>query len=82
MRARDLSGHALGLREESGLAKEAVARASPGHDCGPFDEGRSHAKQSVQLTPYDANKSASQSLPAAELWYDSVIVSRARIGDP
>ena len=37
---------------------------------------------SLQLTPYNTNKDPAQSHPPAELWYDSVIVSRAPIADP
>jgi hypothetical protein len=40
------------------------------------------AYDSVQLTPYNTNKDPNQSHEPAELWYDSVIVSRARIADP
>ncbi|MBW2527185.1 MAG: hypothetical protein JRI23_23590, partial [Deltaproteobacteria bacterium] len=37
---------------------------------------------SVQLTPYNTNKSPTQGHPPAELWYDSVIVSTAPIPNP
>lgn len=37
---------------------------------------------SVTLTPYNTNKNPAQSHPPAELWYDSVIVSKARIAEP
>jgi hypothetical protein len=37
---------------------------------------------SLQLTPYNTNKSPAQGHPSAELWYDSVIVSTAPIPDP
>ncbi len=37
---------------------------------------------SVQLTPYNTNKDSAQSHPSAELWYDSVVISTARIGEP
>lgn len=40
------------------------------------------AYDSVQLTPYNTNKNPAQSHPPAELWYDSVIASKARIPDP
>jgi hypothetical protein len=37
---------------------------------------------SLQLTPYNTNKDPAQSHPTAEVWYDSVIISRAPIADP
>lgn len=42
----------------------------------------STAYDSVLLTPYNTNKNPSQSHPPAEVWYDSVIISKARIADP
>jgi hypothetical protein len=42
----------------------------------------STAYDSVQLTPYNTNKNPGQSHAPAEVWYDSVIISKARIADP
>jgi hypothetical protein len=37
---------------------------------------------SVQLTPYNTNKNPGQAHPPGAVWYDSLIVSKARIPDP
>jgi hypothetical protein len=37
---------------------------------------------SIQLTPYNTDKNPAQQHEPGELWYDSVIVSRARIAEP
>ncbi|MFN0253747.1 MAG: hypothetical protein ACKV2T_43160 [Kofleriaceae bacterium] len=37
---------------------------------------------SLQFTPYHTGKNPSVAHPTGELWYDSVIISRAPIGDP
>ena len=57
-----------------------IPGTASGYDLANTNQGSKYGK--VMLTPYHTSKSPSQGHPTGYVWYDELIISRAKIRDP